>query len=175
MNPVFKSGSPMKLYLKSRVSIVEETDAFLTWKARTARGRSRISESSKQRQEVKRQELLRYISSLKIDIPVFSYEDLRTKSIKHYECLPRRADEYDHVTGSKDLPVEFIHRIMVNMLRHAYTSYHKELSRLFGKTGKDLAYALLKNRILAAIAATYPALKQECDNQRVFLVDGKPF
>jgi hypothetical protein len=44
------------------------------------------------------------------------------------------------------------------MIRHSYRRYDKELSKLFGKVGKQHGYELLKERINTAIYEKYPFL-----------------
>ena len=52
-------------------------------------------------------------------------------------------------------------RQKVNYLRHECTTYDRALLGLYGETGKDVAYPIIKNRILARIAAEFPELKHE--------------
>ena len=60
-------------------------------------------------------------------------------------------------------------RQQVNFLRHECTSYDDKLLSLYGKTGKDAAYAIIKNRILEMIAAEYPDTELEREARRQML------
>ncbi len=54
-----------------------------------------------------------------------------------------KSDKYATVDASDD----FLNRISLNMLRHENEHYELELNKMFGKTGNDDAYILLKNKI----------------------------
>ncbi len=56
-------------------------------------------------------------------------------------------------------------RHKVNYLRHECTTYDRALLGLYGETGKNVAYPIIKNRILARIAAAFPELKHEAELQ----------
>ena len=58
-------------------------------------------------------------------------------------------------------------REKVNYLRHECTEYDYTLGDMYGKTGKDIAYPIIKNRILAEIAKEYPDLAEETARQAV--------
>lgn len=47
----------------------------------------------------------------------------------------------------------------MNMLRHENEKYEEEIYKMFGKTGKDDAYFLLKERINKKILEQYPFLE----------------
>ena len=58
-------------------------------------------------------------------------------------------------------------REKVNYLRHECTEYDYTLGNLYGKTGKNIAYPIIKNRILTEIGKCYPYLKNEALRQSV--------
>ena len=74
-------------------------------------------------------------------------------------------DKYYDKWIDRSAPKATLHRITVNFLRHAVGNYDDEIANLFGKTGKQQAYLLLKNRILEKIAQCYPFLQEECQRQ----------
>ena len=58
-------------------------------------------------------------------------------------------------------------RQKVNYLRHECTEYDDTLADMYGKTGKDIAYPIIKNRILAEIAKRYPDFAKEATRQTI--------
>jgi len=66
------------------------------------------------------------------------------------------------VTGV-DTPT--LHRWMVNYLRHSHTDYDSVLTDLYGRPGQDAAADVLRDRLLEAIAQTYPTLAAEARRQ----------
>ena len=58
-------------------------------------------------------------------------------------------------------------RQKVNYLRHECTSYDYTLDDTYGATGKDNAYKIIKNRILAEISRRFPELVQEAGRQMI--------
>ena len=58
-------------------------------------------------------------------------------------------------------------REKVNYLRHECTEYDYTLCDLYGKTGKHIAYPIIKNRILTEIGKCYPYLADEVSRQSI--------
>ena len=56
-------------------------------------------------------------------------------------------------------------RQKVNYLRHECTAYEDVLCCTYGATGKDEAYHIIKNRILAEISRRFPDLAEEAERQ----------
>lgn len=76
-----------------------------------------------------------------------------------------RTGFYDWQRATPGLDTAFLDRITVNYLRHELSHYEVELTRIFGKVGKEEAYVHLNSKVYAAIAALYPKLASECERQ----------
>jgi len=156
-NPHYKCAAPMKLYDRERVLRIEETEPFKV--AMEQSERRRLSSKKAVRSRVMR--LLDYVESIEITVPKMSVDILRKKAITHYNY--RQYDRGNHdFCANEDSDKDFLDRITVNYLRHEMTNYEQELRAIFGKAGKQQAYALLKKKVLDEIAEVYPSLRTEC-------------
>lgn len=81
------------------------------------------------------------------------------KAVQHYNALWASRDAHEKHASVNDDP-EFLNRIARNMLRHAFSNYELEISRLFGHTGREEGYCLLRERVDAAIVEKYPFLEE---------------
>lgn len=183
-NPKFKSAAPMKLYLESKIIEVEGSVAFIMNRDKVIIRKQRALKAK----ETKHKKILEWVDSLKIEVPVFSKTELYEKACIHYnQFKKRRASEkkerleswytrrgYEEVSFS-DIEEEiedllnfdeatlksratFLNRIATNYIRHQLTSYESELSKLFGKVGRDIAYQKLKDKVNASIYTQYEFL-----------------
>jgi len=164
LNPKYASASPQKLYLIRRVKQQERNKRFQDWLNATNTRRQKLSVSLKRKNTAKKDELQRKISSLEITIPKMKKTQLYQNAVKHYNLLWLARGDFEKSASIKD-DEEFLKRISVNMLRHAYSKYEPELQKLVGKTGADEARVLLKQRINQEIARTYPYLKATNQDQ----------
>jgi len=107
----------------------------------------------------KEDELAR-VELLEIRVPVMSRDQLRLRAIESYNTLHfERGEVSRSATGSTD--ESFLCRIEANFLRHYGTDYHMWLEDLYNKVGCREAYTRLKARIMEAIGAVYPHLRNE--------------
>ncbi len=164
-NPYSRSRPPMKLFLKSRVDEAEKSNEFISWFEKTKENRAATSKRSKATAERKKEDLLNFISNIKIEIIRVEAENLKEKAITHYQDLWDERGDCREVENNA--PKSFIDRITVNMLRHEYSSYENQLCLIFGKIGVNEGYVLLKNRVLDKISETYPELEEECERQKI--------
>jgi hypothetical protein len=162
-NPHYRSAAPMKLYLKARVEAIEATDAFRAARARTAPRQA----AARKAVQTKRADTERFVRGLEIDVPRLSAAELTTRACRHYNDLKSWRDDWE--PASPGSTPEFLDRISVNYLRHQLTPYEEHLEQTFGKVGAAPAYAKIKAKVLAAIAAAYPWLAAEARRQRAAL------
>lgn len=88
---------------------------------------------------------------------------VRTKINKIIKWAETVNIEYDFPNTTRY--IKGSERQKVNHLRHECTSYEYDLDSTFGITGKDIAYPIIKNRILKMIAKRYPELSHEANQQ----------
>ena len=106
-----------------------------------------------------RKRIANWAESLEIRVPVMEWKTLITKACEQYNARkPRRRP-----AAAPNGDPSFLARICVNFLRHELTCYHAALKEMSGRLGADDAVAILRRRILDAIAAAYPDLRPECD------------
>lgn len=167
-NPRYRvAGAPVRLY---RLSRVEEAEAVEEFKARLEKARVR-SAAGKKAAGKKREELKALIAGVVINVERRPLDQVRAEAITHYNernsalswRYPYR--EYGYATPNSDH--DFLERITVNYVRHELTAYDGLWQSLYGQVGRDEAYILLRDRVLAAIAETYPDLADECRSQQL--------
>lgn len=157
-NPHYRSGPPMQLYALTRVVEAEDLPAFREWHQQHQRKRTNLSRGARQAAQRKREQLLAYIERLNIQIPrLGDQQAVYRKAVKHYNALWSSRGNFDKHASVDDSP-EFLNRIARNMLRHAFSDYEDEIDNLFGQVGREEGYALLRERVNAAISKTYPFL-----------------
>ena len=157
-NPIYKTASPSKLYLISRVRQQEKNKRFQKWIEGSKSKREKLSKSLKEVNANKRRELMMYINSLEIKIEKMSLKKLTKLAIEHYNDLWHSRGRFDkHATLLDDR--EFLNRICVNMLRHSHEHYEYEIGRMFGQVGKTDGYIILREKIENEIFKVYPKLR----------------
>lgn len=161
-NPHYRSvGAPMKLYDAERVQALEATQAVSEALAQS-RQRSLRAQARAARQ---REAVLAAVRDWPITVPRMTRDTLLAQAVAHYNDLWVSRGRDDKWATIHDNP-EFLDRIAVNYLRHVCTNYEDRLVDLYGTIGATEARPLLKQRILSAIAATYPKLAKECRQQK---------
>lgn len=114
------------------------------------------------RRPMSRATLVNLANDVTIDVPVMSTSALIRKAIGHYNRRnPGKA-------ASLDSDPQFVARIAVNFLRHRHSSYDSTRNALRAvATEDDRAFvgAIIKGRVLRAIARTYPMLAEEAGRQ----------
>lgn len=172
-NPVFRTASPMKLYLIERVEKVEQTKEFQDFQTKNKSKR----EGSQKAVETKKKNLLNEINNWKIKL---EHKDLRViekNAIYSYNQFKQeRSDEseegnYDFIPANSKSDRIFLNRIIVNYLRHNLSDYDSKLGDVFGRVGTSEAYRIINEKIYSKIADVYPELKDECDNQLMRKLD----
>lgn len=165
VNPHYKCAAPMKLYKLSRVEQIEQSQAFLHFKAQS---KHRL-EASKKALKTKRSNLIEKVAAMEIFIQRKNFEEIIKDAVNSYNnfksnCADERGD-FDYQPASINSDKAFLTRITVNYLRHRCSPYEQILDRISGKVGKQEAYALLNQKIFQRISEMFPELKEECEKQ----------
>lgn len=162
-NPHGKKRSPMKLYDKSKVIEIEQTEEF---KRQQERAMERVASANKAIQ-TKTAQLMAWVENLTIDVPFVPKDKLIQDACNAYNAWQavrelRRDEERYHATPDSD--EEFLNRIVTNYLRHCMTPYDAKLRSVAGKTGKREIYCILKKKVNDAILEKYDWLYKEEDD-----------
>lgn len=158
-NPVYKSQPPMALYSLNRVEAVEATSAF---QVRASKGRQR-STVGKRGAAARRKETLAWAEAVQIRVPL--EEAVAEKAVAAYNARKAARARDDWEPATLDSGEAFLQRITVNYIRHRLTDYDGLLVAKYGAVGVEEARHLIRRRVYGAIAATYPALADECQRQ----------
>jgi DNA-binding transcriptional MerR regulator len=169
VNPRYRSGPKMRLYLRSDVERLAETITDEERKKRERRSEAAMK-AAETRREQKREklkkansDLLEWASSMQFAIPEIEKNVLIRRAVAHHNERLRNqglsAIEYE--TG--------LESIIVNYIRHELTNYDDKLRGRgwHGGTrrGEIEAYAIIRERCLQQIADAYPWLANECEIQ----------
>jgi len=163
-NPYYKSASPMKLYLTSRVLVAEQSRAYIAFQNVSNKRKA----SSLKATQTKKNQLLQRIKGCKIELEQKSPTEVKQDAIVSYNdfkeqmCWER---EHEYTPATENSDDEFLNRITVNYLRHNLSNYDDQLAAIFGRVGVGDAYAILNEKIYAKIAETYPHLREETEKQ----------
>lgn len=156
-NPHYRSGPKMRLYALDRVEEVEGSEPAKTLLARAQAQRERRSEAALKVNAKKREILLKAISSIPIDVPRFDFDEVKAAAIRDYNDLWSSRGNYEkHATIDSDK--KFLNRVIGNYIRHALVDYDAICSAMKGLVGRDEAYLLFRERIMAEIFTKYPEL-----------------
>lgn len=158
-NPVFSSASQMKLYTKTKVYGIERRKLFKEDRIKAEERKNR----AKKAVGTKIKNLLEKIKDISFSLDLIDKHSLIRLSIQSYNDFYGDRDYFSPSTRKSN--PEFLDRICVNYLRHELTSYDDELFEIYNKTGKQLAYKIIKTSVLELIAEKYPYLKDECTRQ----------
>jgi hypothetical protein len=168
-NPHNRSGPPSRLFLRTRVIEAEASDAFKS----SQTDREKRSEAAKRAVDTKREKILSTMESLNITLPELSQQELIEHAVQNRNAqIPDWKIEQGDVRLCQVEEIRswpeadaFRDRICVNFLRHGATSYDRILRILEGKIGKDDAQQILREKVFAAIAESYPYLREEVVRQ----------
>ncbi|MBR0194823.1 MAG: hypothetical protein IJQ32_01060 [Paludibacteraceae bacterium] len=161
-NPRYKNGAEMKLWPESEVEKAETTPEFKQRKEEYERRKTSAAKGIITKREVTKANLLNIAEQITIDV-----EPIHVIRKKAIDYIARREEYYgrdDAMPGSA--PEEVIKRWMVNHIRHHCTLYGLALYGQKGRVGVDTAYPPYKCAVLDKIAAAYPELAEECENQK---------
>lgn len=160
-NPYYKSAAQMKFYLKDRVQQIEVSSTFMEAKTKTENRRKSASKAT----QTKIDKTLKLAKEFDTDVNILSKQELVELACQHYNHRSFERNKDWHAAPDSD--EIFLNRICVNYLRHDHSEYEYSLGQLYGKTGKYMAYKLVKNNTLENIATSYPWLADECKSQKV--------
>ena len=147
-NRTYGGSAMLKYYQKERVLTAEQTQTYKDYQIRTCSMRKKISETQLRAHEERRKKLFNFIDQLDISIPVMEWDILVEQACDHYNdywsnkahfCFEKHAD--------CDSDPAFIQRIVMNMIRHQNEHYEPIIEQMFGMTGKQEGYELLRSRI----------------------------
>lgn len=160
-NPRYRSASPVRLYALARVERVEGSDEWTDWRDRSQRRSASAREVAKQR----RSETLAEAEAVEFDVEVLPLRQVTRRAVDAYNERLWATGRADAEPASVRDDRGFLNRITVNYVRHEMTSYDTDLDALYARVGRDLAYEVIRGRVLGAIAEAYPALAGECHKQ----------
>ncbi len=165
-NPYFRTAPQTRLYCVERVATAEASEEFRAVSAAAAR-RSVAAKAAAQR---RRREVLARIAAEPVDVPRLAPGRLAAAAVAHrnQRDVERTYWRWDHVPDPatvESAEASALARWKVNYLRHRLTRYDELLDGLHRTTGRAAAEEMLRQRIYAAIAKTYPDLAQECERQ----------
>ena len=116
-------------------------------------------------------------NAVDVSIPTDPLPEVFQRAIAHFNARRKPDTPAAHWDSNTD----FLARITVNYLRHVcsnYDSYRNQLRRLHPHD-RNAVGSIVKARVLATIARTYPTLREACrqaaewdDQQRTLSVSG---
>jgi hypothetical protein len=162
-NPHYKCAPKMKIYSIERIEKVEDSEEWMNWYNSSLEKRRNKSISAQKAIKTRKENLIKQIEEIEIEIPKFRRERLYENAINHYNWLALSRNKDMVLLENCDF--KFLNRITVNYLRHDFNHYDYLLEGLSGEVGKTEAYVLLKNKILKKIAERYDFLKYEAMDQ----------
>ena len=158
-NPRYKCAAPMKLYDKIKIEEIEKTPEFVTAKKKADARKLTAKAGAKK----KLGETLDWANSVYCpEIP--GIKNLRQDACDHYNHLWASRGRWEKHANPND-DTTFLNRIIVNFLRHELSPYEEKLFEAKGRTGAPEARAIIRQKVLEAIAKKYPWLEPECKNQ----------
>lgn len=157
---IWRTSHHMHLFDVGRV---EQAEAQPEWGARADEAAQR-SAAGKARAETAAAKTVEWAQAVEVKVPVMPMEELFDRAKESYEELWAYRGEMRFADGDNE---EFLHRIAVNYLRHECTKYERLLASSRGEVGRLEAQAVIRERVLDAIADAYPDLEDECWAQQV--------
>ena len=167
-----RTGVERHLYGRDRVELAETDPSFVAWQeSHTLRREAR--RQAIERAAERRVSFARAWSPRILRLPL---DQLEAMSIATYNRrledrawrVFERGGEVEDLPSAADnsCPRPFLERIMVNHLRHVCTNYDARTRAARTKVRGDEVCAILRHRVLDAIAAAYPELAAEVERQR---------
>lgn len=107
------------------------------------------------------------LAQIEIQVPRLQREVLIRRACSHYNQLKtdRTSSCRPWTVATPNCEPEFLERICVNYLRHQLSPYESHLEQLRDSNNFDAAYLEIFEKVCDAIAAAYPWLKDECEEQ----------
>jgi len=161
-NPKYRNAAPQQLFQIARVNRAEESDEFKVALDRTFKRRDAANAAAATR----RTNNINRVSEVKIQVELMTREVLVRRACDSYNNLHEGEIRSQFIAPATDQddPKRLDH-ICVNYLRHHRTNYEVALSKLRGRTGVQQAVHRMRGRVIAAIASTYPYLREACVRQ----------
>lgn len=153
VNPHYRSGPPVKLFVLQRVMAAEQHEDFQRHQAR----RRRLVDAARQNAASQRERLLAAIEALTVSVTPMDWDMLMVLSLRHWDA--RNGGE------GQDADDATRRRWAVNYARHHLTRYDAELETVAARIGAEDARRRIRRKVYTAIAAQWPALADECDRQ----------
>ena len=162
-NPYYRSAPDMKQYKIERVLEFEKTPEFKAAFVICRKLSERATKGAKKGVITKIEKTCDVaLSTLCIDLPDLSREELTLIACEHYNQLKQLTVEYDYFKEATPASDEgFLKRITGNYLRHMCSEYDDSLDGIRGQVGKDIAYSEVREKIEEAIREKYPYLIKE--------------
>ncbi len=161
-NPVYRSASPMKVWKKSVVEDVMQTEEF----ARLCEKAKRRSKSALKAVEKKRENLMKdTMQKLQtMSVKILPEDELIERTLEEKQEWYAFHDDFE-IIRVETIAVEVLERWIVNFIRHNLVEYDESLYELRGRVGKSETYIAFKIGILSKIAEAYPQHADECERQ----------
>lgn len=163
----FRYWVPVWLWRVKRTVAVEQTDE---WKTRLEKAKVRQA-AGKKALQTRKDKLKEKVASLKIRVPHYEWDTLVEHACDHYNAYHGERSQWRHEDfeswqpATSDSDESFLHRIIVNYLRHEKTPYDSWRSWLLKQPGGEEAFVLLCQKVYTAIKESNPELAEECDRQ----------
>jgi len=133
--------------------------------------------SAKKATETKKEQLMKWLDTIQVDVPVYDKDELIEDACEHYNDIQdERELEGRSTSGMFATPnsnYKFLNRICVNYLRHCLTDYEEYLWMMSGKVGFGDGYHEIRRKIFDKISENYPWISEnypwladECERQQ---------
>ncbi|WP_244181427.1 hypothetical protein [Streptomyces curacoi] len=165
-NPHLRAAPQTRLYSMDRVVAAEQSEEFRAASAVAAR-RSAAARAAALR---RRREVLARIAAEPIEVPRLPPDRLAALAVEHHNRRDEERASWRRGRTAQPAAVAgaepgALDRWKVDYLSHRLTRPAEILDELYGRTGRAAAEELLRRRVHAAIARTYPDLAAECERR----------
>lgn len=162
-NSIYRNAAPIKLWNKTDVLQVMETEDFKLAKEKADKRRDACEKAVKTKEKRLQEECVKKIKL--ISVKYLPDETLRRETLDAKQSWNYQHDNCDTSVYGADEKV--IKRWVVNYIRHNLTAYDRDLYSMSGKVGCNIEYKRYKNAVLDKIAEAYPKYADECENQKI--------
>jgi hypothetical protein len=157
-NPYWHAGPAVRLYRRDRIEAIEAGAEFVEAKERAAVRQA----ASRKAITTKRSKALEWLSAAPGPIlPRMPRADVVRLAADWFNRTYAFADNSDRWASPND-PEGFLNQIAVDWIRRQLGPYETKLRQSIGRQIDDQADRLIDGKILGAIAAACPWLKEEC-------------
>lgn len=153
-NPFYKKGSTCFLYDRKKMirkaktkKVAEMRQIYL--KRKTISDKAIITKEKK---------IITWAENITIEVPTISKEELIELACDHYNTRQLDIGKSERFLSQHSDP-QTLARICENYIRHQMTRYDYELEKMRGKTGKDRAYYIIRDKVNQAISEKYDFIK----------------